>query len=79
MVGFQFVLPAVALERNPNAQVNGAFGRFMLEYEACPVLIVDTSRVDLAHREDEVEDVLRALARLRGGKSIYAPASLHEA
>lgn len=56
--------------------VNKAFGTFTYQFDGCPVLIVDTSRVDLAHHEVEVEDVLRAMMRVRGGKSFYNPAAL---
>jgi deoxyguanosine kinase len=55
------------------SELNEAYNHFFFHYTASPLLVVETSHVDLAWGEEAVEDLRRQLGSLAGGTRYYVP------
>jgi deoxyadenosine/deoxycytidine kinase len=50
-----------------------AFNHFFFHYTATPLLVVETSQIDLAWPDAALDDLLRQIQQLHGGKQYYVP------
>jgi deoxyadenosine/deoxycytidine kinase len=55
------------------AELNEAYNHFFFHYTATPLLVVETSQVDLTWGDDAVEDLLRQLRTMTRGTRYYVP------
>jgi deoxyadenosine/deoxycytidine kinase len=55
------------------AELNEAYNHFFFHYTATPLLVVETSQVDLTWGDDAVEDLLRQLRGMTRGTRYYVP------
>jgi deoxyadenosine/deoxycytidine kinase len=55
------------------AELNEAYNHFFFHYTATPLLVVETSRIDLTWGEDAVEDLVRQLRTMTRGTRYYVP------
>jgi deoxyadenosine/deoxycytidine kinase len=55
------------------AELNEAYNHFFFHYTATPLLVVETSQVDLTWGEDAVEDLLRQIRSMGRGIQYYVP------
>jgi deoxyadenosine/deoxycytidine kinase len=53
------------------AELNEAYNHFFFHYTATPLLVVETSQVDLTWGDDAVEDLLRQLRTMTRGTRYY--------
>ena len=54
-------------------ELNEAYQHFFFHYTATPLLVVDTSHVDLAGDDGAVDDLLRQIRTMGGGTMYYVP------
>jgi deoxyadenosine/deoxycytidine kinase len=54
-------------------EVNEAYQHFFFHYSATPLLVVETSQLDLATSDAAVEDLLRQIRSLNRGTRYYVP------
>ena len=54
-------------------ELNEAYKHFFFQYTATPLLVVETSQVDLAWPDDALEDLLRQLQDMELGTRYYVP------
>ena len=54
-------------------ELNEAYQHFFFHYAATPLLVVETSQLDLATSDAAVEDLLRQIRSLHGGTRYYVP------
>ena len=50
-----------------------AYDRYFFEYDAAPVLVVDTKEVDFVHNRADVDELIRQMERTRKGRQYYVP------
>lgn len=50
-----------------------AYNHFFMHYEAAPLLIVNTERLDIVASRDDFEDLLRAIQSTTSGRRFYSP------
>jgi len=50
-----------------------AYERYFFEYDAAPVLVVNTKEVDFVHNPDDLEELIRQMERSRSGRQYYVP------
>ncbi len=62
-----------AVVLNQLAELNEAFNHFFFHYTATPLLVVETSQVDLAWPDAAMDDLLRQIQHMHGGKQYYVP------
>jgi deoxyguanosine kinase len=55
------------------AEVNRAYNHFFFHYTDTPLLVVNTSDVDLANRPEDVDDLLRQIKTMGKGTQYYVP------
>ena len=55
------------------AEVNEAYNHFFFHYNATPLLVVETSQVDLSWGDDAIDDLLRQMASMTKGTRYYVP------
>jgi deoxyadenosine/deoxycytidine kinase len=55
------------------AQLNEAYNHFFFHYTATPLLVVETSQVDLTWGDDAVDDLLRQIGTMGRGTRYYVP------
>ena len=55
------------------AELNEAYQHFFFHYTASPLLVVETSQMDVSWGEEAVDDLLRQLAAMGGGTQYYVP------
>ena len=55
------------------AELNEAYNHFFFHYTATPLLVVETSQVDLTWGDDAVDDLLRQLRTMTRGTRYYVP------
>ena len=55
------------------SELNEAYNHFFFHYTATPLLVVETSQVDLTWGDDAVEDLLRQLRTMTRGTRYYVP------
>ena len=58
------------------AELNEAYNHFFFHYSATPLLVVETSQVDLTWGDDAVDDLLRQLRTMTRGTRYYVPRTL---
>ncbi len=61
------------IERNYLAELNDAYTAFFHYYEASPLLIVNTTEIDLAHNDQDFENLVRFLLSVKRGRHYYNP------
>jgi deoxyguanosine kinase len=61
------------IDRDYIRQLNDAYNYFFFHYDLAPVLIVNSARADFDAREDDLEDLLREIARHHHGIGYYSP------
>jgi deoxyadenosine/deoxycytidine kinase len=54
-------------------ELNEAYQHFFFHYSATPLLVVETSQLDLATSDAAVEDLLRQIRSLNRGTRYYVP------
>jgi len=62
------------VERKYLEVVVQAYDRFFFEYDQCPLLIINTSEVNLSTDEAALDGLVRQLDRIRPGHQYYTPA-----
>jgi deoxyguanosine kinase len=65
--------PHRGLVLNRLAELNEAFNHFFFHYTATPLLVVETSQIDLAWPDAALDDLLRQIQHMHGGKQYYVP------
>ena len=55
------------------AELNEAYNHFFFHYSATPLLVVETSQVDLSWGDDAVDELLRQLKNMTRGTRYYVP------
>ena len=55
------------------AELNEAYNHFFFHYTATPLLVVETSQLDLGWGDDAVDDLVRQLGTHTGGTRYYVP------
>ena len=55
------------------AELNDAFNHFFFHYTSAPLLVVETSSLDLDWRDEDVEDLLRQIEHMQQGTQYYVP------
>lgn len=55
------------------SQLNEAYNHFFFHYTATPLLVVETSQVDLTWGEDAIDDLLRQIGTMTRGTRYYVP------
>ena len=54
-------------------ELNEAYQHFFFHYSATPLLVVETSQVDLAGSDDALDDLVRQIRSMRRGTRYYVP------
>ena len=54
-------------------EVNEAYQHFFFHYAATPLLVVETSGIDLSWNDDAADDLLRQIRGMSGGTQYYVP------
>ena len=54
-------------------ELNDAFNHFFFHYTGAPLLVVETSAIDLDWHDEDVEDLLRQIEHLQQGTQYYVP------
>ena len=54
-------------------EMNEAYHHFFFHYASTPLLVVETSHVDLAEADDLLDDLIRQFETLTGGTRYYVP------
>ena len=54
-------------------ELNEAYQYFFFHYSATPLLVVETSQLDLASSDDAVEDLMRQIQTMNRGTRYYVP------
>jgi deoxyguanosine kinase len=54
-------------------ELNEAYQHYFFHYSATPLLVVETSQVDLARNDDALEDLLKQIAGMGRGTRYYVP------
>ena len=57
-------------------QLNDAMARFMLDYDAAPVLIVNTESIDLANNDEHLDLLLNEIKSVTAGHAYFDPVGL---
>ena len=60
-------------EANYIRELNEAYQHFFFHYSTTPLLVVETSQVDLAASDGAVDDVLRQIRTMNRGTRYYVP------
>jgi deoxyadenosine/deoxycytidine kinase len=60
-------------EANYIRELNEAYQHFFFHYSATPLLVVETSQVDLAASDAAVDDLLRQIRTMNRGTRYYVP------
>ena len=55
------------------SELNRAYEHFFFHYDEAPLLVVNTSEVDFARGDEEVDGLLQEMEQMRGGTRYYAP------
>ena len=64
---------SAAAERDLLAELAEAYNHFFFHYTATPLLVVETSQVDLGWGDETVDDVLRQIRHMGRGTQYYVP------
>jgi deoxyadenosine/deoxycytidine kinase len=60
-------------EANYIRELNEAYQHFFFHYSTTPLLVVETSQVDLAASDGAVDDLLRQIRTMNRGTRYYVP------
>jgi len=55
------------------AELTDAYNHYFMHYEAAPVLIVNTERLDFVASREDFEDLYRAIEETTAGRRFYSP------
>lgn len=55
------------------AELNEAYNHFFFHYTATPLLVVETSQLDLSWGDDAIDDLLRQIGSMARGTRYYVP------
>jgi len=55
------------------AEVNRAYNHYFFHYSATPLLVVNTSDIDLAHSAEDLDDLRRQIQAMGRGTQYYVP------
>jgi deoxyadenosine/deoxycytidine kinase len=55
------------------AELNEAYNHFFFHYTATPLLVVETSQIDVRWQDDAVDDLLRQIKAMGRGTQYYVP------
>jgi len=61
------------IDRGYLERLNDAYARFFHGYDAAPLLIVNAAAIDPANNDEDYEELLAAMRRLRRGRLYYNP------
>jgi deoxyadenosine/deoxycytidine kinase len=61
------------IDRGYLERLNDAYARFFHEYDSAPLLIVNAGTIDPVNTEEDYEELLAAVRRLRRGRLYYNP------
>jgi deoxyguanosine kinase len=61
------------IDRGYLERLNDAYARFFHGYDAAPLLIVNAAAIDPANNDEDYEELLAAMRRLRKGRLYYNP------
>ncbi len=53
--------------------MNDAFNHFFFHYTAAPLLVVETSHLDLDWNDEDVDDLVKQLEHKQPGTQYYVP------
>ena len=56
------------------AQLGEAYARFFHDYDAAPLLIVNAATIDPIHREQDYQELLQTILRVKHGRHFFNPA-----
>ena len=62
------------IEKDYLCQLIDAYTRFFHDYRASPLLIVNATEIDLAHGDEDFEDLVNFLLSVKSGRHYYNPA-----
>ena len=62
------------IERAYLERLNAAYASFFHDYRAAPLLIVNSAQADVVNREQDYQQLLSELARVRTGRQYFNPA-----
>jgi len=65
--------PLPALDDEYISELNEAYNHFFFHYTATPLLVVETSQVDLSWGDEAVDELLRQLKTMTRGTRYYVP------
>jgi deoxyadenosine/deoxycytidine kinase len=54
-------------------ELNEAYQHFFFHYTATPLLVVETSQLDLAHSDEALDDLIRQITTMGRGTRYYVP------
>ena len=57
------------------AIVNEAYNHFFFRYSETPLLVINTSDIDLVRRQEDLDDLLRQILSMKQGTQYYVPTS----
>ena len=55
------------------AELNEAYNHYFFHYSATPLLVVETSQLDLTWGDDTVDDLLKQIRSMGAGTRYYVP------
>jgi len=55
------------------AELTDAYNHYFMHYDAAPVLIVNTERLDFVANREDFEDLFRAIEEMTTGRRFYSP------
>src|ERR1700721_2777821 len=61
------------IDRGYLERLNDAYARFFHEYDSAPLLIVNAATIDPVNTDEDYEELLAAIRRLRRGRLYYNP------
>jgi deoxyguanosine kinase len=65
--------PTVGPQESYLAEIAEAYNHFFFHYTATPLLVVETSQIDLSWGDDTVDDLLRQIRGMGRGTQYYVP------
>jgi deoxyadenosine/deoxycytidine kinase len=61
------------IEREYLVRLNEAYARFFHEYDSTPLLIVNAASIDPVHNQNDYDELLAAITRMKRGRLYYNP------
>lgn len=55
------------------AEVNRSYNDFFFHYASTPLLVVNTDSIDFVNNEDDLEDLINEMKRMKSGTQYYVP------